>query len=408
MNNNSKNLSDNIYNLLQLKHEGDFWDFKKQWHENLAELVHDIICMANSLKDGEKYIIIGVDEENDFQIVDVKNNKKRYNTANLSDILRRCPFVGGIRPFVRVEELLIGDKVLDVLVVEDSPYTPFVLADDYSHGPANRKKTVRQGNVYTRIGDTNTPLNQTADNDKVEALWKKRFHLDKAPLEKMNYFLRDTNGWSSDENGENYYYKSAPEYTISLDYEQEEISLKNDFLCRMYIDNSANYSTASLKVFGLPIRHLDCAYMDGWRFMAIKPLGYSILSDQAKNRSSSIFMTYIDCDSLEFGFYQFVQAVFEPIDSYQSDWWHEHVIFFRDESERLDFIKHVKSNFVSLREKAKQYKSAKPIQDENRNRYGWTKLDELDWSQTKMLAEEFENWKNNLRVVLQKENTKQE
>lgn len=156
MNNNSKNLSDNIYNLLQLKHEGDFWDFKKQWHENLAELVHDIICMANSLKDGEKYIIIGVDEENDFQIVDVKNNKKRYNTANLNDILRRCPFVGGIRPFVRVEELLIGDKVLDVLAVEDSPYTPFVLADDYSHGPANRKKLLGRG-TYIPESVTQTP-----------------------------------------------------------------------------------------------------------------------------------------------------------------------------------------------------------------------------------------------------------
>ena len=236
MNDNNKSLLEKIGNLIMLKHEGDFWDFKRQWHENLAELIHDVICMANSLKDGEKYIIIGVDEENDYRIIGVNNDPKRYNTAKLNNILRNCHFVGGIRPFVRVEEITINKKILDVIIIEDSTYTPFILADDYIRGPQNRKRVVRQGNIYTRIGDTNTPLDKTADNDKAESLWKKRFHLDKTPLEKMNYFLRDTNGWASDENGEEYYYESAPEYTISFDYEQEEVDSNNDFLCKMYID----------------------------------------------------------------------------------------------------------------------------------------------------------------------------
>ena len=37
-----------IQNLISLKTEGDYWDFKEMWHDNKASLLHDIICMANN------------------------------------------------------------------------------------------------------------------------------------------------------------------------------------------------------------------------------------------------------------------------------------------------------------------------------------------------------------------------
>ena len=41
-----------IARLISQKHEGDFWDFKQEWHpkNKNADFVKDIICFANSLQ----------------------------------------------------------------------------------------------------------------------------------------------------------------------------------------------------------------------------------------------------------------------------------------------------------------------------------------------------------------------
>ena len=51
-------LYEEISELIDLKTEGDYWDFKVQWHENKADLLHDIICMANNLANRNAYLII--------------------------------------------------------------------------------------------------------------------------------------------------------------------------------------------------------------------------------------------------------------------------------------------------------------------------------------------------------------
>lgn len=394
MSNTNIALSRQVEELIKLKHEGDYWDFKKQWYDNKAELLHDIICMANSPKNIEKYIIIGIDEENDFSTVDITNDTRRRNTANLNNFLRAHSFVGGVRPLARVENIIIGKQMLDVIVIEDSDNTPFILAGDYSDGPHGRTKTVSQGNVYVRVGDTNTPLNKTADNDKVEALWRKRFHLDKTPLEKFNCYLRNPNDWSSDENRENFYHKYAPEYTVSFDYDQEELDINHDFLCKMYIDGTAKYSTASLKVYGSTIKHLDYASMDGGRFTILRPQYYSIIKKHGSFREDSLFMTYLIADSIDYGFYIFLSAFFRPIDNYQLEWWHEHVVLFKNKEEQLAFIEHVKDNFDAITKKTKRIQSGKPIHDDGDRNYVWTEFNELDWVQTKVLVEEFDKWHN--------------
>ena len=53
-------LVEEIQNLISLKTEGDYWDFKEMWHDNKASLLHDIICMANNQVGRDSYIIIGI------------------------------------------------------------------------------------------------------------------------------------------------------------------------------------------------------------------------------------------------------------------------------------------------------------------------------------------------------------
>ncbi|UWO54344.1 ATP-binding protein [Catenibacterium mitsuokai] len=71
------NLKETIVNLRKLKQEGGYWDFKREWYDNdhRQDMLHDIICMANNIENRDAYIIIGIDEKNDFSIVDVEEDK---------------------------------------------------------------------------------------------------------------------------------------------------------------------------------------------------------------------------------------------------------------------------------------------------------------------------------------------
>lgn len=55
--------------------------------------------------------------------------------------------------------------------IKNTSNTPYYLIDDFNDG----KVKVYANNIY---GDTNTPKKKTADIDKIEYLWKKRFGID--------------------------------------------------------------------------------------------------------------------------------------------------------------------------------------------------------------------------------------
>lgn len=63
--------------------------FQKEWHQNKADLLHDIICMANNLSNQDGLIIIGVDEENDYSICDVINDPNRRKTQDIVSFCER-------------------------------------------------------------------------------------------------------------------------------------------------------------------------------------------------------------------------------------------------------------------------------------------------------------------------------
>ena len=52
-----------VLNLASRKTESRYWDFKLQHHENNAELIHDILCLANAEHDGQRYLIFGVEDQ---------------------------------------------------------------------------------------------------------------------------------------------------------------------------------------------------------------------------------------------------------------------------------------------------------------------------------------------------------
>lgn len=45
-----------IRRLIELRQEGEYWDFKKEWYQNKSDLLHDIICMAKGMHGASKNI----------------------------------------------------------------------------------------------------------------------------------------------------------------------------------------------------------------------------------------------------------------------------------------------------------------------------------------------------------------
>ena len=218
-------LESEVSELISRYTEGEYWDFKQQWHSNNADLLHDIICMANSLANRDCYIIIGI-EDGTYNVVGV-SDENRKSQQNVIDLLHQKPlWAGGYIPEVYVKTISITDKEIDVVVVKQSNNTPFYLLKDYT----NEGQPVFKGAIYTRKGDTNTPKTGTADLYDTELLWKRRFGLLYNPSQRAKIYLKDLDNWvrvdgETDKSGTErffFYYRSDPDYTIYLMEEADE------------------------------------------------------------------------------------------------------------------------------------------------------------------------------------------
>ena len=206
-----------ILKLIDMHQEGAYWDFKKKWYgkEKDSDQLFDVICMANNLANRDAYIIIGIDEEKDYSVCDVRQDPNRRNTQMLTDFIRSKKFAGDFRPVIKVEPLQMQDGWIDVIVVQNSTNTPFFLKVRY--------KNVNANNIYVRLQDSNTPCGRSADFHQIEYLWKKRFGMLLTPVEKVKLYLKHPEHWENSPVLEDKkYYKYEPEYTIEHTFEADD------------------------------------------------------------------------------------------------------------------------------------------------------------------------------------------
>jgi len=213
------NIEKEIRKLIESKREGDYWDFKVEPHENNAELLHDIICLANSPHKGNKYIIFGIsDPSSNCQIIGLtKNQINRKTQVQYIDFIRSKSFAGDNRPEIELKVIKIDDTEIDVLVIFDKPLKPYYLTKEYSSPKINKVIKVYPNHIYTRTLDTNTPLNSSADISKIETMWRERFGLDSPPFSRFSTLLQKPDEWFKDIGNTDYaYHKDFPEFTIEF------------------------------------------------------------------------------------------------------------------------------------------------------------------------------------------------
>ena len=107
------NLESTIMNLIKSNKEGVYYDFKRQWLKNL-DLLKSIVSLANCKHDGDRYLIIGIDESNDNFKVNGLENSKRKTQAELQDLLDNYSFAGDNIPDIQLETLNLKDSNVTV------------------------------------------------------------------------------------------------------------------------------------------------------------------------------------------------------------------------------------------------------------------------------------------------------
>lgn len=198
-----------IEQLVLEKREGEWWDFKLKHHANFVSLLHDVLCMANIIYKGDRYIIFGISD--DFKIIGINENDNRNTQADILDFFRKKSFANHKIPNVVIHTYLINEKIIDVLTISDSKGKPYYLTRDEN----KQGYMLRAGVVYSRLEDSNTPKDSTANPYEIEAMWRERFGLDEKASDRFNQVLLDFKSWKYD-GVSSAFYDIDPDYTIEI------------------------------------------------------------------------------------------------------------------------------------------------------------------------------------------------
>lgn len=257
-----------IQNLLQQGKEGDFWDFKQEWHSKTEDLIKDIICFSNTVHDEDCFLIFGISD--DLTVKGMTATRKKQ--ADILDTLSHLVFAGDNLPHISVNTIEYDGKKLDVLRVLNTDKTPIYLNKPYGK--------MKEGCIYARSGDRNTPDNGNAEIEITENLWRKRFGLAKSPLEFIFDVLERKQDWIESENG--YYYIIKPEYAIERCEDGDVIcNCSNDeFYSYAQTNQATTYYMLEIKANGTTLEKHQIVNLDSGRLsIPVPEWGYVYFDD---------------------------------------------------------------------------------------------------------------------------------
>lgn len=151
-----------IVDLINNKGEKYFYDYKREFHKNNEDLLHDILCLSNNTDNCDSYLIFGVTDE-----CEVEGITEKLKSNDILDFLKSKQFAGDHMPQVEVKNLFYLHKQIGVILCRSSKFVPFFLTERY--------KGINSYQIYTRVGDTNTPKDKSASYIDIEKLWRVHF-----------------------------------------------------------------------------------------------------------------------------------------------------------------------------------------------------------------------------------------
>lgn len=253
-----------VKELKESEKETEWYDFKREWPSN-EDLLHDIICLANNTQLKDAYVLIGIDEGNEYECRDTRFDQNRKTTQQVVDFLRSKPFAGGAIPDIQVHQLQYSDEiVIDAIEIKSSKAAPYFLNTEY--------KGLKAGAIYTRVSDSNTPKNSTANYRQTELLWRNHFGLTDTPLEKFKAFLMNQSGWEKSlehSMGEKEFYKQHPEYTI--EHVDDDSRTASEYYHFLQTDQSPHWYEIFVRYHQTVIYGTIGTALDGGRYFSVVP-----------------------------------------------------------------------------------------------------------------------------------------
>ena len=242
--------------LLLAQRESESLDFKECHHADTLSLLHDILCLVNSWAESDRYMLFGVCD--DGTVAGVESDGNRRTGASMQDLLRSSRM--NRIPTVSLETCRYEGHEVDVLTIKNRPDKPFFLTSDKTVG----SRTIRAGVVYTRNGDTNVPLRESASEQAMELAWREHFGLGLSPLRRALRLLAEPERWQKVGGEEYFYHSDFPEFTIV-----EGSTLTQPFReswTDRFPDKSARSYRVELRVSTTILRQLTFVNCDGGRY----------------------------------------------------------------------------------------------------------------------------------------------
>ena len=303
--------------------------------------------MANNRVDRDAYIIFGVSDDT-YDIVGAERDDNRRNQQLIIDQLKSKKFASGIRPRVEMRSFNLECHEIDVLIIKNTTDTPYFLIEDFKENG----RTVRANHIYTRVGDTNTDIDKSADINNIEYLWKKRFFLTRSPFEQAIKKLENKNEWKRHE--DTFFNIYNPEFTVTIEDEDER--LIPEFYSYAMMNESTMYQIINLNYFGTKLYSRQRVVLDGGRYSTPVPEWEFICFSEYKTHPDYALKYFIKNDpSYKLNKFFYDEDDGEEVEARRR--FFEVVLLFENHEEKEGFLKYVHENKDIFIEKLKIYES---------------------------------------------------
>lgn len=302
MHDEKPDIYDQVLALIDTGKEGSWWDFKQKHHDNNAKLLHDILCLANGTEHkGPRYLIFGIADNCSVTGVADGSAKKQ---ADIIDLLRDSNFAGNMYPDVRLHDLSLKGRLIQVLEIADRPLKPYYLSEQ----KRKDKTIIPAGAVYTRTQDSNTPVNGCASTEDIANMWRERFGILTPPLERITKMLQHPDEWENPEDQSFWYHRRFPEFTVRRSEDSREIGQGVESWVRAGAAPTGNIVNFDVMYHQTVLRQVCCVDYDDCRRTAPIPTYEEIPfpapgGDEASEHN---WYFWLSADSFEFCFLEFL------------------------------------------------------------------------------------------------------
>lgn len=322
--------------LISKNKEGEYWDYKREWHKSNGKLLHDILCFANTIHDRNYFIIFGYDEEEGLIGVS-KNNRKKQ--ADVLDMLSNIRFSGGNVPRIKVNTVTI-EKKIDILEICNSYELPFFIITKFQE--------VNSGLIYSQIGDMNTAINESTNIYIMQGIWKKRFRLNQPAINQFQNLLTRKEEWF--QNSEGWYNIFQPDFYMVEEYDDDRYKYP-EFYSYVITNENTSYRNVKLMVHGTEIDSHQIVLLDSGVYKTSVPTWQFLRFNDLPSKRYQ-YKYYIE-GTIEHSLYNFFSEEDSAEYQYAKDNYKEVIIIFKDKSEKEDLEKFVLDHKLEFLENIK-------------------------------------------------------